>query len=74
MSLSRLFASLKKECGFWEYFEYDEKSDASKCVTFDIKKKDACNQDLKSYCYYIYYYNYYYYYYYYFRNYVLNII
>ena len=32
---------------FWQYFEYDEKSDSSKCVTFDIKKNDACGQVLK---------------------------
>ena len=34
---------------FWEYFEYDVKSDSSKCVTFDIKTKDACGQVLKYY-------------------------
>ena len=32
MSLSKIFAGRKKECGVWEYFEYDEKSDSSKCV------------------------------------------
>ena len=34
MSVSKIFAGRKKECGVWEYFEYDEKSDFSECVTF----------------------------------------
>ena len=27
--LSKIFAGRKKECGVWEYFEHDEKSDFS---------------------------------------------
>jgi len=34
MSVSKIFAGRKKECSVWEYFEYDEKSDSSECVTF----------------------------------------